>query len=412
MKKSNILFILSLLMMTTSCSESTPSDPKAYLINKILNNASVEIKGQENISYPSDLSFLDSHTVINLKRDYQTIIEKDGSKTPLMRENNNGSFTTYMRGAEGQAIIEMLNSKNEVVSVDYLVNGKSVLFNEIFVNPFEYIDTSDITDDYYLDNMKASYLIESYTGYQYAVKQAKFIVDNNIAKELQIEFQDITSSIYTSTQSVNISSSLELSISFDYNTPSINHLSPRQSNDASLKKAFKDTSNFTLTFESTATSETCIAYFTETDVYFHKGIDVIGSSETDIYYKKHQKDDLYDKYIYHANTGSFMLEDFDISKDAFYPSIENISYDILLKESNNTYYFDNVTSKYGLEAFILPLYSVNTGLGLNGTLKLDDGHISQLNARFNQNSPFMITQNYYHYGTTTIPSWLDCSTIA
>lgn len=397
--------------MTTSCSEVAPSDPKAYLIQKILNNASVEINGQESVSYPSNLSFLDSYTSINLKRDYQTIIEKDGSGTPLMRENNNGNFTTYMRGNEGQAIIEMLNSKNEVVPVDYLINGKSVLFNDIFVNPFEYIDTSDITDDYYLNNLKASYLIESYTGYQYAVKQAKFIVDNNIAKELQIECHDITSSVYTSTESVNITSSLELAIHFDYNTPSISHLSPRQNNDATLKKAFTDETNFTLTFESTATSETCVAYFTETDVYFHKGINVIGPSETDIYYKKHQKNDLYDKYIYHANTGSFMLEDFDINKEAFYPRVENISYHILLKESKNIYYFDNVTSKYGLEAFILPLYSVNSGLGINGTLKLENGHISQINARFNNNSPFMITQNYYHYGSTIIPSWLDCSTI-
>ena len=51
----------------------------------------------------------------------------------------------------------------------YKIAGNKIIYNERFANPFEYIDVEDIADDYSLDLVKATYIVESFTSLQYAV---------------------------------------------------------------------------------------------------------------------------------------------------------------------------------------------------------------------------------------------------
>ncbi len=412
MKRRNILLMLPLLLLTTSCNETSSNNLgniKYNIINKLLDNVNIQITGKETVTYPDEYNYLSSSTKIDINRDYKTINEEDGSKTPAIRENENGVFTTYFQGQDGQVVKEFLNSKNEVVSVNYQPSGIPLLFSEYFANPFNYIDESDIGDDYSLNLAKANLLVESYTGYQYAVKEAKFNVENNVATSLNIKFFDKVNGLVSSDETISITNSLSLDINFDYDISEIKHCASRTLANDSLTDAFKSYENFTMTFESDATSETCVAYVTKDAIYIHKGIKNIGVADGDIYYKKNN--DVYDQYVYNAAESKFTLDNFDVKLNDILPNIESISPNILIQESNNVFTFDNVAACYSLEDFILPNYSVSSGLGLYGTLILKNGKISKLYAKFNKNSPFSITQNYYSYGTTSMPSWLDTTSI-
>lgn len=407
MKKRNILFILPLLLVC-GCSQNN-IDTKENIINNLLNGINVKINGTESITYPENYSSLNYTSRININRDYATITEEDGTKTPVVRENTDYDFTTYLKGNKGQVVNEYLNTKNEVITVDYSLGGKQILFNEYFANPFEYVDTTDIGDDYSLNPLKAGLIVESYTGYQYQVKEAKFNIENNVATSLNITFYDKIESIVSSTEMINITNSLSLSINFDYNINISSHLTPRKDADETLKNAFTHKTNYTMTFESNATSDTSIIYVTEDAIFVHNGINDIGAKNGDIYYKK--INDTYDKYEYRTATGSFAPITFGVTLDKILPTIENISPNILIKDSNNIYSFDKVASLYCLEEFILPSYSVTSGLGIKGTLQLENGNISSIYAQFNKTSPFSITQKYYNYEKTSMPTWLDTSSV-
>lgn len=412
MKKRNILLILPLLFLTVSCGEnSTDKNSIKYnIINKILDNVNVKITGEETITYPSEYKYMDSSTKISINRDYKSINEENGTKTAAIRDYSNGEFTTYLQGDDGQIVNEFLSSKNEVVSVDYTPSNIQLLFSEYFANPFTYIDESDIDDDYSLNLAKASLLVEAYTGYQYAVKEAKFNVEDNVATSLNIEFFDKINGLVSTDETISITNSLSLDIKFNYDIAEIKHLTPRNISDEGLNNVFKNDENFTITFESDATSDTCIVYATSDAIYVHTGIKDIGIVDGDIYYKK-ASNGSYDQYIYDASELKFNLESFDVKLDDILPNVESVSPNILLNESENVFTFDNFSAKYGIENLILPNYKISSGLGLNGTLTLKNGKISKLYAKFNETSPFSITQNYYNYGSTSMPSWLDISTI-
>lgn len=409
MKKRNLLCILPLLVTFTSC-ENKSSIDKNNVIQSILNGVNVKIKGEENVVYPDEYSYLNTINYIDIERDYKTLVEEDGTKTPIVREKSGSSFSTYLRGEDGQAIFEVLNSNNEVTALDYEIGQKQILYNEYFANPFEYIDSEDIGDDCTLDLAKASLIVENYTGLNYAVKSAKFVVEDNVAKSLKIELHDKINGLITSSMSLSIKYSLNLSIDFAYDILNLEHLTPREISDDALKSAFVDKDNFTMTFQSDATEETAIVYVTDNMIYVHNDIDAIGTKDGDVLYKKSSADE-YLKYVYSDSKNAFSLEDFNIKRSKILPTLENVSPNILLKSSDNVYYFDKIASVNGLEKMILPSYAVTSGNGIEGTLKLKDGEISSLYAKFNQNNPFYIQQNYFNYGKTTLPLWFDSSLI-
>lgn len=410
MKKKNLFIIFPLLLTFTACNEPQVN-VKRNIVNTILNGVNVKIAGHETIIYPDQYSFLSTTNTIDIDRDYKLIKEENNTFTPAIRENTDYNFTTYLRGEDGQAIREVLTADNKVTTTNLKINNQDVLFKEKFANPFDYIDEEDIGDDYSLDITKATILVENYTGYKYGVKSAKFVVEENVATSLDIEFFDRIDGLEVDDGFLSINNSLELDIKFSYSLSDINHLSVRPEADETLKNAFNNNNNnYTMTFSSDASTTNTIVYITSNAVFIHEGIDVIGASDNDVYYKK-TGDNKYDKYVYKASKGKFTLSDFDVNENTFLPNLVTLSPNILVKESNDIYKFDNVSAMFGLEKMILPKYPIETGLGVKGSLILENGNFSILQATFNELSPFTITQNYYNHGSTTMPSWLDVESI-
>ena len=410
MKKTNVLLLLPLLFSFVSCNEAEVTDPKQNIINTILNGVNVKISGQETTTYPDNYSYMNKINTIDIDRDYKIIKNEDGSTTPAVRENTDYEFLTYISGENGQATREVLTSDNKVTTKDLLINAKTVLFKEHFANPFEYIDEYDISDDFSLNLTKANLLVEKYTGLQFGVESAKFIIENNVATGLNIKFYDKVSGLETSQGILNIVNQLKLDIDFSYDITDITRLTPRKNQDETLKKAFNDYDNYTLTFSSDATTNTCIAYITDKLIYIHNSINEIGALNNDVIYKK-VGENSYDKYVYRESKSEFSLANFGYKRGDILPDRNNISPEILVKQSENIYTFDNISAVYGLEKMIIPNYAVNSGNGVQGTLTLENGNFATLQAKFDDLNPFTITQTYYDHGTTSIPAWLDVSSL-
>ncbi|MDD7316294.1 MAG: hypothetical protein PUG55_02535 [Bacillales bacterium] len=407
MRKINGILILPLMLIVASCNKNN-IDPKNNIIQKLLECVNIKISGNEYVSYPDKYSYLNSTTPININRDYKTIIEPNGNKTPAVRDNNN--FITYFRGENGQAISEVLTSDNQVVSKNYQYYGLDILYSDLFANPFEFIDTIDIGEDYSLTNSKASFIIEKFTGLNYAVKDAKFVIDSDVAKSLLINTYDRQEAIVTQNGFIDVNYSLDIKIDFDYTIGNIEHLTPRKEADNVLKEAFNNNQNYTMTFESDSLTSDYIIYVTEEATLIHKGINDIGLNDGDEYYQK-ASENSYIKYSYSSSTNKFSIKNMNVAKEEFLPNLSSVSPNILLKSSDNIYLFDKQAATYGLEKMILPMFSVNSGSGNQGTLIIKDGHFSSLTAQFGDYNSLLITQNYSNYGNTSLPDWFDQSII-
>lgn len=409
MKKSNILLILPVLLSFVSCSNKEATIQE-QIVNSILNGVNVKIEGEERVSYPENYSYLDTVSPISIDRDYVKIKDKNGKSAPAVRENTDGDFTTYFKNEEGYAYREYLTFDNKVYEEIYEISGNMIIFNERFSNPFEFIETDDISSSFELDLTKATFLVESYTGLQYSVKEAKFNVENNKATSLDLVINDRIDIIAESeTSEILLTSSLALNIDFTYGVNQISHLSPRKLNDKTLKNAFKNLTNFTLNASLESVSDTLTVYKTSSDIFFHYGKNE-SLNDGDKYYKS-MSNGLYDEYTYSFASGEFEITNFDIEEKTFLPKYTDFSSDVLIKNSENVYEFDAASAKFALESMIVPEFGITGGLGMYGTLTLKDGNVDTISGKFYPSNPFNITQKFTNVGSTNLPDWFDTSLI-
>ena len=410
MNKRNIALILPIIFSLFSCANGTTSSIKEQVLANLLKGVNVNVNGKETITYPSDYSYLSKTYDITLDRDYKTIKESDGSLTPAVRENTNHSFETFIKGDDGFAIREYLTYDNKVFEEVYKIAGNKIIYNERFANPFEYIDVEDIEDDYSLDLVKATYIVESFTSLQYAVKEAKFVVDGSYATSLEVKMFDRIDSIATNeTDYIDLVNSLELKILFDYEVNEINHLSPRDVVDSKIENAFSNLETYTINASYEGSQDNLTIYVSSDDVFIHSGYNS-ALNDGDKYYK-YMGENFYDEYTYSSNNGEFELTNFDLNKDLFLPNFSGFSSNILLKNSDDIYSFDTVSSKYGATKLIIPQYGNFDGLGINGTVSLKDNLLDRISFRVYPTTPFNITQKFSNINNTSIPSWLDVSLI-
>lgn len=415
MKKINLLFVLPLLTSIVACgnpTEETPAETNIdVVLYNLLDNINVEITGSEDIIFAEPLAHLNSSNTLNINRDYSTILEDDGSKTPAIRENTNNDFTTYFRGEDGETVYEVLNADNTVAIEEYRINYNKVNFNEKFSNPFNYIDSSNIDENYNLDTVKATYIAEAFTGYTRFANSATFVIENNYAKELKFTFADRVNLIETAEGNITATSKFNLNIKFNYDVEPIKHLEPRTGADEFITSALKNSNNFTMTFNTDLLTARATVYVTEEAIYFQNDINSIGPKDGDVFYKRIAENE-YESYVYKSSVEKFNLDSLSVKKSAILPDLSKIDPNILLKSSTSVYYFDKISAENVLNKFTLPYFQIDDGEGINGTLKLDENNnISYLRAMFYPSSPFTVTQNYYDYGTTQIPAWIDVNEI-
>lgn len=408
MKNKKFFLILPLLISLCSCNQQ--SKINNGIIDVILDGVNVKATGVVTVTYPDEFSYLNNSTNISINRDYCKLVEDDGSISQVVRENTNGIFTTYFADKDGATVKEVYNIDNSVTNTYYRINGNKILFSEQFANPFVYVDYTDIDDNYCLNTLKANLIIEQITGYQVAVKKAQLEIKDGKAVGIDFEIFDRIDGLEVGDTMYDVKYSYTLEMDFAYDISSVEHLQPRTLADETIKLAMTNKTNFTMTFASDATTANTVVYVTDDAIFAHNNVNQIGLSDGDMYYKKISENQ-YDAYIYRSSSKIWSLEQFNLQRNSFLPDLEKVSPNLFIKQSDNVYQLDNAAAYYGLEKLILPTYAIQSGLGVIGTVLLENGNISQLSATFNSNSPFQIIQEYYDYGTTSMPSWLDASVI-
>ncbi len=407
MKKKIGFLLLPLLLPLSGCQTSIPS--QGSLLHDLMDGFHVSIEGNIETVYPEGYEILNTNQNIIVERDYKNIVEEDGTITPAVREQRGTNFTTLFRGENGETVYELLTKGNEVEAYPLLSGGNPIVFNDVYGNPFTYLEPDDIDEQLILDSAKASFVLKKLTGYSFAVQTAQFRVKNNKVKGLDVMIFDRVDGLQTVDGMLEIVNHISLQISFAQDVDEITHLLPRKEADKALQDAFLPSENYTMTFESNATADNMIVYATEEAILLHHQIHSFGYENGDIYYKK-TGEDCYDKYVYQSSTHTFSLQDFDVKKRNILPDLSNVSPNILVQETKDSYRFDAYSAPYGMEDFILPAYAISSGIGVTGVLRLDGNHFSSLHAYFDASS-FSITQNYYNYDMTTMPSWFDASLI-
>lgn len=427
MNKKYLALVLPLLLIT-SCgqtgnptSEPTTETPSVLkeaqpavdineVISNLLNNVNVKVTGVEKNVYPTGYELYNTVNKINVDRDYAKIVEADGSVTPAVRDNLDPSFRTYLKAKDGGTIYEMLEADNTVKEYEYRINYNKVLFNEKFGNPFEYLDFSDITIDGDVNLVKTNFIVELLTGLSVAPKSAKMTFEGNRAKSIEIETYTRYDMIETSAAPIMIESTYDLTIEFSYDVAEIKHLQPRSNADEHITSALSNKLNYTLTFKTDLFLAATTIYVTEEAIYVQNDNKSVGPSDGDTYFKK--VGNAYESYVYKSSVGKFNIDELSVDVKYILPDLTTINPNILTHESGSVYLIEQVAALNSLDNFVIPSYVIGDGYGINGTVILDENNnIAQFRGSFMPESQFNIIQNYYNYGTTSMPSWLDVANI-
>ena len=412
MNKKNLLLILPLLAVVTSCGPTSNGNTDlSKVIDNLLNNVNVSIEGNETITFDEGYEFLNSTNEIKVNRDYSKIVEEDGSLTPAIRDNTNNAFKTYFRAKDGGTVYEILNPDNTVQECEYRINYNKVLFNERFSNPFEYIDETDIDENGNLSLVKANLVVDYYTGLLTSPKSAKFTFDGNKATSLKIEFNPRYDLIETSSTFILGVANYDLDINFAYDVVPLTHLTPRSGADEHITNALTNKNNYTVTFEIDINTAKSTTFVTENAIFVQNNIDSVGPTDGDKFYKK-VGENTYESYIYKASAGKFNIDELSVNISKIIPDISTVNPNIFKKESGKNYVIDSIAAPNSLDNFVVPQFIIGDGYGTNGIVKLDENdNISQYRGTYYFETYFTVTQNYSNYGSTTLPSWLDVDNI-
>ena len=236
------------------------------------------------------------------------------------------------------------------------------------------------------------------------------IFEGNKAKSIEIETYARYDMIETSGAPIMIESTYDLDIEFSYDVAEIKHLQPGSNADEHITSALTNKSNYTLTFKTDLFLAATTVYVTEDAIYVQNDNKSVGPSDGDTYYKK--VGNSYESYVYKSSVGKFNIDELSVDVKYILPDLTTINPNILTHESGSVYLIERVAALNSLDNFVIPSYVIGDGYGINGTVILDENNnIAQFRGSFMPGSQFNIIQNYYNYGTTSMPSWLDVANI-
>lgn len=425
MNKKYLALILPLLL-TVSCGPTStptetpteapttatdPSNNMERVLENLLNNVNIKVTGTEKYVYPEGLEAYNVTNYINIDRDYAKIVEEDGSLTPAVRDNTQNRFVTYIKAKDGSTYNEILDADNTVLKQEFKINYNKVLYNEHFGNPFEYVDVTDIDENGNLNKTKTNYLVQLLTGLSISPKSSVLSFDGSgHATSLKIEsyprYDIIDAGVI-----IEIETTYDLLVEFDYNVEPIYHLQPRANADEHITSALSNKTNYTLQFRTDMASTATTIYVTEEAIFVQNDSNATGASDGDMFYKK-GSNGTYESYVYKSSVGKFNIDELSVDVKHILPDLTTINPNIVINESGKVYSIDSTAALNSLDNFVIPNYPIGDGFGINGTIILDENdNISQFRGKFFPQQPFNVVQNYYDYGTTSMPSWLDVDSI-
>lgn len=456
------LFILGLLTLCVtplaSCNSSnddTPSRLDTILYSLKEANHDASIYETVTVLHPYEANNVDITNEITLdytfryegeKRSHSRkqfissydINKETGEPIDVTKRVTSIPYTSYYKNVEtGIAEVRRINYQNElevstVVSQSEDGSYVPIIYDNVFINPFDFITTRDLTilenGDISLSKSKANFLVESYNtiGVNMVDTAIIHVNENDQIESIDFTIPDLVGANYIRKNTLRIEYSNHDSV--------YEELKPFENNNPELAEAllkYEDVTNFTYTKDYVSSTNQVLSritgFFTEETIFFHHGeaTDTEPYKKGDDYdYKAELEDDgLY--YIYQYNFVSidyYQWSKVVLTGTAYYtfsnfrdmgPRYFDISPSVFKKTGEKTYEIESLLLPSAGQYFDYGVWGVHTSLLDSTTTKLvitlnDDNEIELIQTAFLfENKINHINFHYSNINSTTIPSWYN-----
>ena len=144
-------------------------------------------------------------------------------------------------------------------------------------------------------------------------------------------------------------------------------------------------------------------------LYLHYDIESTGVSDGDVLYKKNGSK--YNIYNYVETQGKFIANGSINDVSNLLPKFDKIIPNLFTKRSDTVYTLDFASAKLNAELLLLSQFNYYTGNYRLATVTLNNNQISTITVTVDSASPVILTEYILNQGSTTLPSWLNISSL-
>ena len=414
MKK--ILFTTSLIGLIFGASSFVqPKLAAETSLNKYdvynLINSNYHIEGDMVVSYsfPSNYANNNSSTSVSINRDYGKLIDNNVSYKAV-NEYANNTKTTYYESDDGLLVTDYYSYDNKTFTNE-VYPSMNILFEDVYSNPFEYIDVSDIGDDLSLSNQKASFILDTFFSTSCNVDSAKFVVENNSITGIEFNIDTKEGGFVTTSGVSNFDISYKASLSLDFEGVNFVKLQPSNNDNPNLRTALNNLKdNFTLILSSPSMTNSVAYYVTNQGILLKQNYNYYGLQVGDIFYKKNGTN--YATYTYTPGLVSNWVRGSNVSYEAILPDFTKVSEKLFNQVSSSNYALVDGAKTFLPDYFAPVSYSLGEDNGIDGYIRLVNNQVGLISMSHNYGVNIVTyNENIIDLGSTSFPSYIDVSTI-
>lgn len=384
------------------------------LLTGLQQGFSVSGRAVETLTYPEGYSQYDTSTTTTFARDYGTLLDDHGEEHNAIRIQEGDRFVLYYEGEDRSAYQEVLLPDNTVGTIKYGSLGLDVLYSSQFANPFDYVDRTDIDAEYHLDKNKASFVLSTLTGIDWAVSSAQFVFEDGNLEGLSFDLAEKPLGISDSNGSfLTITGTLEVEMSLSLLESQFGHLSPSTNENPELEEALDalDSNNFTVTFTSNGLQTRSRLFVTQEGLYFQQNASENGPRNGDILYVR--MGGIYETYT--IKNGLPDPDSYSLSTtspiNTYLGGLSTIAPELFQKKEDNLYRLGEDAIAYGAPALVPSTYSMAENSGVEGYITLKDGKIEDVVSVLFSTANVTFVSHFENHGTTSLPVWVDATSL-
>lgn len=413
MKKFSSLFLLLPVSLTLlSCSNSDPRNGVDYnyeerdnLILDLIDNVYVELTATVDVLYPKEYDIYNTHDVVKFERQYSKVLVNN-RKTNAARVFKDDEAITYYQETDGTTYYEVLTKNNTVKKEKYLYNKMPAKFANMFANPFNNLDASDLERNLTISNAQASIMIKSFIGLDVNVTDAYFVIEDDKVVGINSTISDKTIGIVLNNRESYLTQKTTVEIKLDSECTPIETLKPNTTKNEKLDNALSSLKdNYTIDVRCMNFTTDARLYVTSDVVYLKTDIESNGPSSSDSLFVKEGQS----WYLYEYNLDTLMFENTNEIQNIsdVLPSFDVVKSEMYTQTGENQFVLNYQGAKLNASLLVVPEYNLFATEGKKAIINLDNGNIKDITVLIDDGYSTTINQTVSNIGTTVLPSWLD-----
>lgn len=426
MKKENkklLLIIPSLTLTFLSLASFSPyfeqnttdnEISELELVKKLHGQYHVEGKAIAKTTYPSSYSSLNTTDVINVDRDYGTIIIDNNSHS-IVNDYEGNVKNIYYDDGNGKIVSDYYTYDGKTVTEQVYDSLSASYFENNYPNPLLYVDSLDLTlnskNKFALSNKKAGLILNYYFGLTNGVKNSLISYDESTDScNLSFETSEIGGAyVLSSGSQIQFSTTVDVSLNLSFSNVNFERISAANEPNDDLRTALdKINNNYTIVLSSDSMTSSIGFYVTSVGVLVKNDYNFYGIEEGDEFYLV-SSNNKYSKYTYSPTAGVTWFYEGEVGMDTILPKYSLVSEKIFDHDNGNIYTLKQQAKRFVAPFFSPVSYSLGDDNGRNGFIKINDNKEVQLISTTNYYSGSYVTynQNFLNINTTSFPSYFN-----